>query len=227
MSIAVLSGKGLYRHVPDSQQVLLHDVHFDLFAGERAAISGPSGAGKSVLMRTMALLDFPDKGTLYRHNRAVVMKAMSIACYRREVAYVRQQAVLIPGTVSDNLALPYQLRLYREQHFRPEYAQEALHLIGKDDDFLQRDGAALSGGEAQIVCLLRVLQLNPQILLLDEPTSALDEDAAEAVQTLVQHWLNRCDQAAYVWISHSETQIAEVADTVWYMKDGALTHTEK
>ncbi|WP_037585708.1 ABC transporter ATP-binding protein [Stenoxybacter acetivorans] len=222
----ILNGQGLRRIAPQTGKILLQDMDFDVFSSERVAICGASGAGKSVLMRTMALLDLPDAGILRRNGQVVSLKAQSVMQYRSEVAYVRQQPILLAGSVTDNLALPYALKRYKNHCFQIDYAQSALRLIGKDDDFLQQDSAALSGGESQIVCLLRVLQLNPKILLLDEPTSALDKTTAAAVQTLVQHWLAENPQAAYVWISHSETQVAQVADTVWFLNSGRLNRVE-
>ncbi|KEQ01902.1 ABC-type putative transport system, ATPase component, partial [Snodgrassella alvi SCGC AB-598-J21] len=94
-------------------------------------------------------------------------------------------------------------------------------------NFLERDATDLSGGEAQLVCLLRILQLNPPVLLLDEPTASLDEDSAQAVQKLVGQWQEDNPQAAYIWISHSEQQINQVGDEIWYLDAGRITHTRK
>lgn len=56
-----------------------------------------------------------------------------------------------------------------------------------------------------MVCLLRVLQLNPLILLLDESTSALDMEIAMQVEWLIDKWMQMHDETrAYVWISHDE-----------------------
>ncbi|MCO6517041.1 MAG: hypothetical protein J6586_11225, partial [Snodgrassella sp.] len=80
---------------------------------------------------------------------------------------------------------------------------------------------------AQLVCLLRILQLKPPVLLLDEPTASLDEDSARAVQKLVNQWQQDNPEAAYMWISHSEQQVMEVGDEIWYLDAGRITHTRK
>ncbi|MCO6523229.1 MAG: ATP-binding cassette domain-containing protein [Snodgrassella sp.] len=227
MSTLVLSGKGVCQRAHDDGRMLLQDIDFQLMAGARVAISGASGAGKSVFLRTISLLDLPAAGTLYRYNQPVRLNARCIAQHRSQIAYVRQQAMLIPGTVRDNLRLPFTLRFYQQEQFQPDYVQQVLQNLGKDENFLERDATDLSGGEAQLVCLLRILQLKPPVLLLDEPTASLDEDSARAVQKLVNQWQQDNPEAAYMWISHSEQQVMEVGDEIWYLDAGRITHTRK
>ena len=227
MNTPILSGEGVCQRAHDDGRMLLHDIDFQLWAGARVAISGASGAGKSVFLRTISLLDLPASGTLYCHNQPVRLNAHCIAQHRSQIAYVRQQAVLVPGTVRDNLFLPFTLHHYQHKKFQPDNVQRVLESLGKDGNFLERDATDLSGGEAQLVCLLRILQLNPPVLLLDEPTASLDEDSAQAVQKLVGQWQEDNLQAAYIWISHSEQQINQVGDEIWYLDAGRITHTRK
>ncbi|WP_100091391.1 ABC transporter ATP-binding protein [Snodgrassella alvi] len=227
MNTPVLSGKGVCQRAHDDGRMLLQNIDFQLMAGARVAISGASGAGKSVFLRTISLLDLPAAGTLYCHDQPVRLNAQCIARHRSQIAYVRQQAVLIPSTVRDNLLLPFSLHHYQHKTFQPDYVQQILQDLGKDENFLERDVTDLSGGEAQLVCLLRILQLKPPVLLLDEPTASLDEDSARAVQNLVNQWQQANPEAAYIWISHSEQQVMEVGDEIWYLDAGRITHTRK
>ncbi len=85
---------------------------------------------------------------------------------------------------------------------------------------LHRD---LSGGEAQLVALLRAIQLDPQVLLLDEPTAALDREATGAVEQLVELWFaDERDRRATVWVSHDGRQAARVAGAILRVHDGQL-----
>lgn len=227
MNVPVLSGEGVCQRAHDDGRVLLQDTDFHLMAGAHVAISGASGAGKSVFLRTISLLDLPVAGKLYRNGKLVHLNAQSIGEHRSQIAYVSQQAVLMPGTVRDNLLLPFTLRRYEKEKFNLEFAQHALDNLGKAKDFLERDVTDLSGGEAQLVSLLRILQLNPPVLLLDEPTASLDESSARGVQKLVNQWQLSNPDAAYIWISHSEQQVMEVGDEVWYFDAGKLTHTKQ
>ncbi|MDO5639365.1 MAG: ATP-binding cassette domain-containing protein [Neisseria sp.] len=218
----LLSAHGLTR-VAEEGKVLLQPADFSVCAGDKIGVEGASGSGKSVLLRTMALLDWPNGGELRWQGKAVAGRAAAEA-YRTRVAYVRQQPSLLPGSVADNLNIPFTLAAYRGQKQDEARIQDMLKRIGRTAHFLEGDSANLSGGEAQLVCLMRVLQLNPQVLLLDEPTAALDPESAEAVETLVYDWQQKREQAgAYVWISHSPEQLARISATVWHVAAGKLT----
>ena len=222
----LIQGVGISRYA-DNGHVLLHSAHCSVYAGNQIGIQGASGSGKSVLLRTLALLDYPNTGQIL-HLGNPVSSATEITAYRMQVAYIRQQPILMNGTVRDNLQIPFTLAAYR--HRQPDNAliETLLHAVNRDLSFLDNDSANLSGGEAQIVCLIRVLQLNPQILLLDEPTAALDPTSAAAVENLVTHWLNQRQDGAYVWISHNPEQLKRIAQQIWTVHQGRLdTNTER
>lgn len=226
MTQTLLAGKGLTQRAHDNGHQLLKPTDFELAAGARVAVTGPSGSGKSVLMRTIALLDLPSSGSIFFRGQSISLEPQNIAHYRSEVAYVRQQPVLLSGSVLDNLMFPYTLQRYRQQKFNKDFIIKSLTQLGKDKDFLQRDGTELSGGEAQLVCLLRVIQLNPPVLLLDEPTASLDETSVRQVQQLVHNWQLSRDDAAYIWVSHSEEQYRAVGDVLWIVENGSISHIE-
>ena len=72
----------------------------------------------------------------------------------------------------------------------------------------------LSGGEAQILALVRALQLEPTILLLDEPTASLDAKTTAQVEALLKNWLHDRDRAC-ILTSHDSAQIDRV--THWQL----------
>ena len=79
--------------------------------------------------------------------------------------------------------------------------------LGRDESFLDKPVGELSGGESQLVALLRAVQLDPKVLLLDEPTASLDAEATAAVETLVADWQAESAGArAVVWVSHDTGQ---------------------
>ncbi|MCP2040186.1 putative ABC transport system ATP-binding protein [Neisseria sp. HSC-16F19] len=203
-------------------RTLLHPVDLSIRGGERIGVHGTSGSGKSVLLRTLALLDWPDGGRLFWQGRAVETAA-DIQAYRVQAAYVRQQPVLMPGSVADNLYLPYTLAAYAARRPDSERTAALLHAIGRDKRFLQADSGHLSGGEAQLVCLMRIIQLEPQVLFLDEPTSALDPETAAAAEALISHWHDAApQQRAWVWISHSPEQLSRISAQVWRVHQGQV-----
>ncbi|QBQ97510.1 ABC transporter ATP-binding protein [Paraburkholderia pallida] len=202
-------------------QVLLHPTDFALHAGQRVVLTGPSGSGKSVFLRALALLDPLDGGVLHWHGHAIAHA--QIPRYRRHIAYLRQRPALIDGTVEDNLRYPYSLAVYRDAAFDAARAQALFDAAGRGPGFLARATDELSGGEAQIVALVRVLQLDPEALLLDEPTASLDPESARAVETLIAQWFEHERAArATVWVSHDPAQAQRVGERHITMRAGVL-----
>ena len=217
----LIEARGMTRRDAKSGKILLAPTDFSLPAGARIAITGPSGSGKSVFLRALALLDPLDGGSVLWHGQPIPRGA--IPRYRRSVAYLRQRPAPAEGTVESLLRYPYTLAVYRDLQFdRAHAAQLAAH-AGRGDDFLDKRASELSGGEAQIAALLRVLQLEPDVLLLDEPTSALDPDSTRAIESLVGAWFDAAPAArAYMWISHDPAQAARIGASRITMQAGVL-----
>jgi putative ABC transport system ATP-binding protein len=81
----------------------------------------------------------------------------------------------------------------------------------------------LSGGERQIVAMLRALLVVPAVLLLDEPSAALDPQTTATLEQLVDTWhAEEPSKRAYVWVSHDTAQAQRVADRIIHLRDGTL-----
>ena len=201
---------------------LLGELSLTVGAGERISLSGPSGAGKTVLLRALAMLDPLDGGRLLCDGRPV--QPAGVPAYRCRVAYLHQTPALADGTVELNLKLPFSLAAHRHQSFDRARALDLLSRLGKEESFLGRRRGELSGGEAQIVALVRLLQLEPAILLLDEPTAGLDPDSAKLARGLLSRW-QRGDAGgrAYLWVTHDERLSAGVAERRLQLEAGRLT----
>lgn len=194
-----------------------------LRGGDKVAITGPSGSGKSVFLRTLALLEAPDSGeVLWSHQ--VVTSAL-IPRYRSRVIYIAQRPALIDGSVEDNLRFPYSLAVFKKQVFDIERALRMLHQAGKPTSFMNKTAGDLSGGESQVIALIRALQLDPQVLLLDEPTAALDPKSSREVESLVNTWFASAPLGARacVWVTHDHEQARRMSTLRLQMDAGVLT----
>ncbi|SAL00369.1 ABC transporter ATP-binding protein [Caballeronia ptereochthonis] len=219
-SIELVAAHGVMRRDAVRGAVLLHPTDFTLHAGERAAITGPSGSGKSVFLRTLALLDACDGGHVSWRGERIARAR--VPAYRRRVAYIAQRPAMLDGTVEDNLRYPFTLRSYRDAHFDRDTAARLAQAAGRGADFLDKLASDLSGGEAQIAALVRVLQLAPEVLLLDEPTASLDPASARAIEALVSAWFGADALRACIWVSHNPEQARRVADRHLTMNAGVL-----
>jgi putative ABC transport system ATP-binding protein len=218
--MALVAAHGVERRDAARGTVLLHPTDFTLYAGERAAITGPSGSGKSVFLRTLALLDASDAGFVTWRGERITRPR--IPAYRRRVAYIAQRPAMLDGTVEDNLRYPFTLKTYRDAHFDRDTAARLAQAAGRAADFLDKLASDLSGGEAQIAALVRVLQLAPDVLLLDEPTASLDPASARSIEALVAAWFDADATRACIWVSHNPEQALRVATRHLTMNAGVL-----
>jgi len=203
---------------------LLRDVSLALHGGDRLGVVGTTGSGKTLLLRCLALLDEIQEGEIRFRNAAV--SHHEIPQFRRQVIYLHQRSPLMEGTVEENLRRPLKLKIHRSRSFDREKTLGILQSLGRDASFLDQPARNLSGGEAQIVALLRAVQLEPAVLLLDEPTSALDAASTGAVEKLVDRWHGEAPtQRAVIWVSHDVKQIERVARQRLSMHEGRLDQT--
>ncbi|MDR5793151.1 ATP-binding cassette domain-containing protein [Caballeronia sp. LZ008] len=219
-STELVATHGVMRRDAARGTVLLHATDFALDKSQRAAITGPSGSGKSVFLRTLALLDACDAGFVTWRGERIARA--QIPAYRRRVAYIAQRPAMLDGTVEDNLRYPFSLKAYRDTHFDRDIAMRLAQAAGRSADFLDKFASDLSGGEAQIAALVRVLQLAPDVLLLDEPTASLDPASARSIEALVAAWFDADDARACIWVSHDPDQARRVATRHLTMNAGVL-----
>lgn len=200
---------------------LLRDIHFAVRAGQRIALIGRSGSGKTLLLRALSMLDPIDAGELRWHGETI--SGNQVPPFRQQVMYLQQRTSATDGTVEQWLRQPFDLQAHRERTFDRSAIVAHLKSIGRDERLLARQHRDLSGGELQLMAVLRSLQLNPQILLLDEPTSALDDQTTSEVEMLIQNWFESGDgQRSFVWVTHNQQQVHRVADQIVRMDGGQI-----
>lgn len=198
------------------------DVSFELLAGGVYDLTGPSGSGKTTLLRVCARLLPRTSGTLRLEGADA--GSMPPAQWRRRVCLVPQQSTLVPGTVGDNLRLPWTLRINAGSR-PPEDAELArlLCVVDLGDVGCGTDASQLSGGQQARVALLRAFATRPRVLLLDEVDAALDDDSAAAVGRLCRS-LAAEEGCAVLRIRHRPPD--GMADAVFVLADGVIDRTE-
>lgn len=182
-------------------RTVLHNVNFELAEGQTISVLGRNGTGKSTLLALVAGLGEVSTGSVESPARRGVRVPTVFQDYR---------ASLFPQlSALDNIALP--LVLLGKPRERAREAAERIALdAGVLFDLHQRPGK-LSGGQAQLVSLLRALILNAPLVLLDEPSSALDIFASIDLALLTSRLLRDRGSAA-IYVSHSIDEAILVAD---------------
>ncbi len=221
----LLEARGVGRRHREGTTWLLRDISLAISAGDRVALTGPTGSGKTLLLRSLAMLDAVDEGTILRQGEAP--EPDEIPVYRSQAIYLTQRPRLFDGTVEQNLRIPYSLAVHRHRVYSRENIAAYLHRLERDEQFLNLDAANLSGGETQIVALLRAIQLDPTVLLLDEPTASLDEGTSRQIEQLVTDWMSVADgRRAFLWVTHDAAQTHRVARRTLQLRDGKLIELE-
>ncbi len=202
----------------------LHDVAFDVRAGEIHALIGENGAGKSTLMRVLAGIYRPDSGRVLIAGAPVTLASPADA-FAQGIAMVHQDTRLVPALDgAGNLFLgrepgrgPFldRARMLREGEVRLAALGEALDL--------RRPVAELSRAESQLLEIARALSRDARVLILDEPTSALTAAETEGLFGRLREL--RARGVAIVFISHRIPEVLALADRITVLKDGERVGT--
>jgi tungstate transport system ATP-binding protein len=138
--------------------------------GEVLAIVGPNGAGKSTLFLVLARLLKADHGQVLFNGQ--LPDSLPTLEYRRQIALVLQESLLMDMSVYENAALGLKFRGKSKAEIQ-ERVNHWLERLGIAH-LSERAARKLSGGEAQRVSLARAFVLQPELILLDEPFTSLD-----------------------------------------------------
>jgi NitT/TauT family transport system ATP-binding protein len=174
----------------------LSQIDLRVNRGEFVSLIGPSGCGKTTLLRVIADLEQPTRGSI-----SVNGMSPAEARQRRAYGYVFQAPALYPWrTIARNVALPLEVMgLDRaERARRIKLNLELVNLTGFDRKYPWQ----LSGGMQQRVSIARALAVEPDLLLMDEPFGALDEIVRDHLnEQLLQLWA-KTDKTV-VFVTHS------------------------
>jgi len=205
-----------YKH---GDRPAVSDVTCTFESGYLNAVVGPSGSGKTTLLSIMAGLDQPTGGDVYSDGENLA--ELDLDLYRRErVSMIFQAFQLFPLLKAvENVSFPMELNGVSKADATVR-AEELLASVGIEEELHQRYPSNLSGGEQQRVGIARALASGARILLADEPTGNLDTANGQVVIDILSQLAH--DQGYCVVVASHDLAIAEAADRVWRMIDGAL-----
>ncbi len=199
------------------------DIEFRAGEGATTVLVGESGSGKTSVLRLLAGLDLPDRGSIAVGDRVYVdtEAGTAVPAWRRDVGYVSQDYALFPHlSVYQNVAFGLESLRLPSDEIR-DRAEGALRLTGIPD-LGRRMPAQLSGGQQQRAALARSLALNPRLLLLDEPLSALDLQTRRAVRTELRELLRRLP-CITVYVTHSPVEALIFGDQIIVLERGRVS----
>ncbi|MGE0800390.1 MAG: methionine ABC transporter ATP-binding protein [Lautropia sp.] len=199
----------------------LRGIDLAVPAGQIRGVIGRSGAGKSSLVRTINLLNRPQRGRVTVADQELTRLAeRELRRARQRIGMIFQHFNLLSSrTVHDNVALPLELAGVRAAEIRARVGP-LLELVGLGT-LRDRYPAQISGGQKQRVGIARALANRPEVLLSDEATSALDPETTRGVLGLLQR-INREFGLTIVLITHQMQVIKQVAEQVTVLDAGRI-----
>lgn len=196
---------------------VLAGLELEAAPGERLAILGPTGCGKTTLLRAIAGLEIPDRGTIALEGRIQSGPGLHLPPAERGIAMAFQQPALWPHlTVEGNIAFAVAHLGRAEARARTAWALELLGL----EALARRHPAQLSGGQARRAALARALAPRAPLLLLDEPLVNLDPASREAcAQALrIAHQAAPC---TLLLVTHDRAEAEALCSRVWEFPEAA------
>jgi cell division transport system ATP-binding protein len=175
------------KRYPNGREAL-RTASFSIDRGEMVFLTGRSGAGKSTVLKLIAMLERPSRGSVVVNGQNLgALKSRHLPAYRRTLGVVFQEHRLLDDRpVFDNVALPLVVAgaSAAEMGKRVRAALDQVGLLGKER-MLPNE---LSVGEQQRVGIARAVVAKPAVLIADEPTGNLDPDLALEVMKLFRRF---------------------------------------
>ncbi|MDT2722474.1 MULTISPECIES: ABC transporter ATP-binding protein [Enterococcus] len=184
--IAIKEGNVSFNQVTfgyDPEQAVLHEIDFQVSAGETVALVGHTGSGKSSILNLLFRFYDPQAGTITIDDQ--VIEAFDRHSVRRSMAIVMQDPYLFTGTIASNIGM-------NDPSITEEMILSALEKVGAGYLLARypkgihhpvvEKGNEFSSGERQLISFARALVFDPKILILDEATSHVDTETESIIQ---------------------------------------------
>lgn len=200
---------------------LTKPLNFQIPANHNVALVGQSGAGKTSLIN--AILGFlPYKGSLKINGQE--LRESNLADWRKHIAWVGQNPLLLQGTIKENLLLGNIQANDEEinQALMHSQAKEFTDKLGLHHE-IKDGGLGISVGQAQRLAIARALLRKGDLLLLDEPTASLDAQS----ENLVLHALNKASQHQTTLMITHRIEDLKQCDQIFVMQRGEIVQQGK
>jgi len=204
----------------------VHDVSFEIAAGETLGLVGESGSGKSTTGRVLLQLEAPTQGSiLFKGQNVTGLSKRALKPYRRDMQIIFQDpyASLNPRMpVGEFVAEPlYVHGLAGSRAACQDRVAALFRKVGLDPAFMTRYPHEFSGGQRQRVSIARAIALDPAFIVADEPITALDVSIQAQIVNLFQDLQDELG-LTYLFIAHDLSMIRYLCHRVAVMLRGRI-----
>ena len=198
---------------PQSNQLVLSKCSLEVAGREIRALVGGNGSGKSTILKLAAGVLRPRRGHVYNQ-------------LQRSQGYIPQDPELLftCQSVAEELTQWQSAKTYSDQNIQELLEASGLLARTPYEKLALSHPYDLSGGEQQLLALVKVLLTKPQLLVLDEPTKGLDAPTKASVINLLL--CAKAEGATILLATHDMQLISSVADQVSLVFDGQISLTE-
>jgi len=178
-------------------------------------IFGNSGSGKSTFLEILSGFIKPDYGEISFNNTLWLSKTINLSPFQRNIGYVYQSDVLF-----EHFSILENLNFACTDVTNTNYLKELIKEFNLEN-LLNLRPSQLSGGQKQLVCLIRAIIRKPPILLLDEPLSSVDYTLRKKLQKLILKIHNDLKITCII-VSHDPNELKYLTDTIWKIEQGKI-----
>ena len=200
------------------EQLVLRDVSFSVYPGEKIAIIGENGSGKSTLLNVLSGIYQAQQGEIKIQGCPVSMQG--VEKLREKLAVIPQNPYLFQGTIEENINVDGKSS-YEEVVSACEKSGALAFITKLENGFdyqIGKNAAKLSGGEKQKIAVARALLKEADILLMDEATEGYDAESSMALHRLL------CAELAektIIFVTHRYEEL-EGVDKVYRLSNGVI-----
>ena len=205
----------------DGKRTIIKDFNLDIYKGHKIAFVGPTGCGKTTLINLLMRFYDPQEGAFYANE--ISTKELEKKAFRRHLGMVLQDTWIFTGTVFENIAYAKEgaTREEVEEAARKAQASHFIERLPNGYDTVISDNSGLSVGEKQLICVARVMLLQPEIVVLDEATSNID---VRTEKLLSEAFDKLMEGKTSLVVAHRLSTIVS-SDLIVVLKDGEIIET--
>lgn len=205
-----------FSYTPERE--LIKNFSLDVASGKKIAIVGPTGCGKSTIINLLLRFYDIDSGKIIVSDKDT--KTVTRDSLRSSFGMVLQETWIFTGTVAENIAygLPDASREDIISAAKAVHAHGFIKRLPNGYDTVISEDSGLSQGQKQLVCIARVMLMNPPMLILDEATSSIDLRTEQRIQRAFVKLMQ--GKTSFI-IAHRLSTIKN-SDTILVMRDGNI-----
>ncbi len=202
----------------DPKTQLIQNFSLDVRSGQRVAIVGPTGCGKSTIINLLLRFYDIDSGKIEVSGHDI--NTVTRDSLRSSFGMVLQETWVFTGTVAENIAygVPDATREQVVEAAKSVYAHGFIKRLPNGYDTVISENSGLSQGQKQLICIARIMLMDPPMLILDEATSSIDLRTEQRIQKAFVKLME--GRTSFV-IAHRLSTIKK-ADTILVMKRGNI-----